>query len=254
MTNKGHLSDYMLDRLRAGDLPHDREVKANEHLVRCAHCTERLDLFEREAKGGLQRESPEQFARRIAAMRTGGWTHGRSLVVRLATAASALVMIVILWLWLDSSEEKTGIRVKGAVELSFFVDHLGTGRPGVPGEVLREGDRIRLAVTPARHRYVFVLSVTDDGQLTPLYPQTWSQGIAVASTRRVLLEGSVILDDHLGDERIFALFSNEALDPQRVRSAASRAVDAARSAGRGVREMSRLPLSVAQDTVWFRKE
>ena len=146
------------------------------------------------------------------------------------------------------------IRTKGAVDLSFYVDQGGAGRPGLPGETLHQGDRIRLAVEPGSHRYVLVVSVASNGEVIPLYPDGSGESVPVAAGERSLLEGSVILDDYRGEERLFALFSDHPLSAEQVVTAARQALQQQGESGRGVQDLHRLPVDASQATTWFRKE
>ena len=251
MSENPHLSDYLLDRLAPGDLDAEREARAREHLETCDECRSRKQDHEAAAAELLGQEAPEAFARRIAARRA---ERDRPRPARLWGAGLAAAAVLVLAFGLVLQDSEPTVRTKGGADLSFFVSEGGKGRPGLPGETLHMGDRIRLAVESADHAYVFVISVTGDGEVTPLYPEGSGASIQLSGEGQTLLDGSVILDDHRGDERLFALFSDRPLTAEEVTAAARKAITELRKQGEGVRGLVRLPLDATQATIWFRKE
>jgi len=92
------------------------------------------------------------------------------------------------------------IRLKGAVDLSFYVMQEGSVHPGVEGEVLREGDRIQFTYLAAGHESVVLLSIDGDGVVTVFYPEVGEDPEPVVPDGPRVLEGSIELDDAPGPE------------------------------------------------------
>jgi len=256
MDEAGHLSDFLLDRLRAGDLDGPREQEVRAHLAACEDCRARAAALDGQAAEFLAgTEAPADFARRIAARRSERVRTSSMRPLGIGLAAAAAAALIVAYGLMPSEKGGDRIRTKGSVDLSFYVDQDGSGRPGLAGETLREGDRIRLAVEPGAHRFAFVVSVTASGEVTPLYPEGNGQSVPVTAGERSLLEGSVILDAYLGEERLFALFSDRPLGAEQVVAAARQALNGVREQDEpGVQSLHRLPLEVSQATIWFRKE
>jgi hypothetical protein len=90
---------------------------------------------------------------------------------------------------------------------------------------LKPGERVRLRYQADGHPFVLVLSIDEQGQVTPLYPQT-GQSLP-AEPGGALLPQSVAFDG-AGRERLVAVFSDE---PLAVDAAVTRARAAFDQAG-----------------------
>lgn len=120
-------------------------------------------------------------------------------------AALAAVPVVVL-----TQDPTTGssTRTKGlAPTLELYVNELGGPRRADDGVHLGEGDAIQFKYRADGHRFLFVLSVDEAGRISPLYPDAPTESIAVNPAGLNVLDGSIILDDVVGPERIFAVFS-----------------------------------------------
>lgn len=144
------------------------------------------------------------------------------------------------------------------VGVSFFVRNGHGAVPGMPGSAYREGDQFRFTYWSGRNDYLLLLSMEEDGTVSVYYPDEAATGaggesVAIARGRNVPLEGSVVLNDYVGRERFFALFSTRPLSLVEVRAAAVQAVSELRSEGRDLRSLERLPIDVPQASFWIDK-
>ncbi len=178
-------------------------------------------------------------------------------IVGWAVAAAAAMS---LWLVVAPEAPEPGVRTKGGRESSppageaqcaqtpcphlemFVKDHDGI-RPGLDGVRLRDGDWVQFRYRASGHSHLFVVSLDDDGVLTPLYPDHFGSSVVIRSEGRHVLSGSIILDDAIGPERIYAFFSGHPLSFEEVERAMDSIVDPeheARVAGlpRGVDQVS----------------
>ena len=202
-----------------------------------------------------------------------------------AAAATALVVVMAGGLWLawppsddagrtDVSAPPEGIRFRGpespassdatgpALEagLQFFVRRESRTIPGAEGAVLQEGDRIGFKYWSGDNDYLVMLSIEESGQVTVYYPDGESgedpgESIRILRGRNIPLDGSVVLNDYVGRERFFALFSKEPLAVADVRALAVRSFSGLEGAAqRDVRGLSRLPVDVPQATFWIEKQ
>jgi hypothetical protein len=106
-------------------------------------------------------------------------------------------------------------RIKGDVDLGFFVLRDGRVYPGDPGERLRAGDRVQFTYR-APYASVVLLSVDGLGRLTVYYPEAGERGVAIVPGERHVLDGSILLDDAPGPE-VFLAFFGEAWTVSRAR-------------------------------------
>ena len=91
--------------------------------------------------------------------------------------------------------------------LEMFVKDADGVRAGIDGMTLRAGDWVQFRYRANGHRYLFIVSVDDEGVLAPLYPDRRTRSVPIDARGRHVLEGSVILDDAVGPERLYAFFS-----------------------------------------------
>lgn len=200
--------------------------------------------------------------------RASAWIWRRPALMTSGALAALATLLLVIAPSPPSSEDPGGVRTKGVVRsdpgagvvsaprLDFFVLHAGEVRPGKPGEVCAEGDRVRFVVSQRDYNFIAMLSLDRRGRVTPIYPDS-SSGAAGAGTslslirgQRVPLAGSRQLDDYRGIERYIALFSER---PVRMADVAARAEAAFLRAGGGeaaLRSM-RLPARDGEATAAF---
>ncbi|MBU0553657.1 hypothetical protein KJ940_19455, partial [Myxococcota bacterium] len=133
-------------------------------------------------------------------------------------------------------------RIKAAVDLSFHVKRGAQIHLGRDGEALSEGDQIQLRVSTPRPAHLVVISLDGAGAVTPFYDDD-GHGLALGAGVAQLLEGSVVLDEALGAERILGCFSSAPLETAQVIQAAQAALAAV---GRDPRRVERLDLPCDQ--------
>jgi hypothetical protein len=87
------------------------------------------------------------------------------------------------------------------------------------GGVFHAGDRLQFLVRPGSRRYLQLFSLDAAGHLSPFYPEGNAASIHLGGGAEQLLSGSIRLDDYVGLERIFALYSDEPIDPEEIEAA-----------------------------------
>lgn len=142
------------------------------------------------------------------------------------------------------------------VDLSIMVLGAGGAMPAKDGVQLPPDTQIRFLYDSPDFDYLMVVSVTDRGAVSVLYPMTEGPSIQVVRGLGIPLHGAIQLDDHLGPERFFALFSSAPLAFEQVEAAIteSRGGAAAVDGAAWLRELRRLPLDCAQATLLIEKE
>jgi hypothetical protein len=143
------------------------------------------------------------------------------------------------------------VRTKGAngVHLSLFVNRPGGPVLAEPGTALRAGDQIQFRYAAAGHRYVYVVSVDGRHAITSLYPSSEGTSVAIEPGGERVLPGSIILDDALGPERVFAFFSATPLTYAEVQARVTRGLE-----GADVQALDRVEWEgLDQTSVWFLK-
>lgn len=230
------LSDLALDRLVMGEI--DRRAPAVAHLDTCETCRARLAELEAASRpfmsDGPARRMPAPRARRRWAWVGAG-----------ATLASAAAVA----LWLRPAEERT--RLKGGPVLEVIAKH-GDGRVEsiAPGATLAPNDAIRFRLSTQAAAYVSVIGLDAAGHVTAYAPAS-GPALALPAGAGQLLDGSVILDDTPGAERIVALVCERPMDVAAVVAAGQRALADSRRDPRKVN--AALGFSCPYATTWYQK-
>lgn len=266
-----------LRRLRAGELEGAELERVQGHARSCAACAARLQGLDREEQRlrelvdpavesarVLERlERAEQGAASGRAPLTSwlGWLS--SLRQSPALAAGVLLAIALPVLLLatrrpdDATTRLKGVErpleTRAAPSLEMWVKDTAGIRRATEGELLGEGDQIQFRYQAAGRRFVFVVSVTSGGAIDPLYPDTRGVSVEIQPAGSHVLEGSVILDDARGDERVLAFFSEAPIAYGELEPAVRAALLRAGGVGAlGHVELGRPGVEVV--TLMFRKE
>lgn len=131
----------------------------------------------------------------------------------------------------------------------------GIGRAVANGDLLREGDQLRLSYDSDGLSYILVVSVDDTGLVTPLYPDDGSRSMEIVPGMNVPLPGGIELDNFVGFERIFALFSTDPLRFDDVSYAVKQLYADPQKGKLDIGHIDQLPMSneIAQASIWFQK-
>lgn len=124
---------------------------------------------------------------------------GRPGFVAIAAVAAAAALMVL-------QPSGPSVRPKGGVDLSFVVRRGDAVVPGDPEALYAAGDRLQLRYSTAAHTHVVVLGHDGAGRFSPWYEQR-GMSVPISPGRDRLLDGSVILDESPGPERVYACFS-----------------------------------------------
>jgi hypothetical protein len=190
------LSDRRLDALLAGELEGETRALAEQHLSECGRCAARRDEMAGDAAAFLAAHPPVAKVVRLAPRRR--WLWGAGLA-----AAAALFLVVRM----PAPAERT----KGSGSVGFFVRHGESVRRGGPGERVMPGDALRFVVTQREPSHVAVLSRDAAGQASVYFP-AGARALRVEAGVERALDSSVILDEVLGAEQLYALRCKEPVE------------------------------------------
>ena len=243
---------------------------------------EDVDLADRET---FYRRMPAAafVAAAAARRRPAAWRHAMAGLVGAGALAAALLLVVAPWERPAQNPVDPGVapaediafgaagghRAKSTlrpqptpaaapVDLSLVVHRAGRPMP-VPvtdGIRLAPDTRVRFVYDNPDYDYLMLVSVTGDGEVAVFYPMEEGPSIPILRGRGVPLHGAVQLDDHLGPERFFALFSAAPLAWEQVEAAVaeSRGGTTGGDGAAWLRDLRRLPLGCAQATLLIEKE
>ena len=222
-----------LRRLAYGELDDDAHAHLHARLEEDPEASDRLARLRAEAEDfekAAHTAAINAIVDRLTDRTTGTaravpltrWPPQRMLAGAGLAAAAALAWVVI-----ELPTKAPQTRVKGATRtvtrdpdacakgvcpgLEMFVKDAAGIRRGVDGAPLRAGDWVQFRYRGAGHTHLFVVSVDDDGVVSPLYPDHRGDSVPIKPDGLHVLDGSVILDDAVGPERVYALFSDRPL-------------------------------------------
>ena len=188
------------------------------------------------APTAAERFSVDVLARLDAEPAPSGWTWPRSVAIgATGLAAVAASLLFVTPSRLPQTRSKGGVEARPATvtpstdrfrspTLEMFVKDAAGIRPGTDGMRLSAGDWVQFRYKADGHTHLLVVSIDDDGVIAPLYPDRPGTSVAILPDGWHVLAGSIILDDAVGPERIFALFSDRPLAYAELETA-FRAVD-----------------------------
>jgi hypothetical protein len=196
-----HLSELAMERVLAGEV---ESPPVLEHLAACAACRERRE--QRTSADARFRAAP-QFSERVEAIVAAARRDARGRTWRraagVAMACAAVVVATIVIRKPDGSETT---RRKGGASMAIVLrDDHGRLAPLATGDLARPGDAIRFQVTSPGRAHVVVLAF-DRQQVSVYAPQPGAgDSVPLEPGHTTTLDGSIVLDDTLGPERVIAV-------------------------------------------------
>lgn len=97
-------------------------------------------------------------------------------------------------------------RVKGTVDLSFYVLDGDRAVLGDATATFRAGDRLQFSYLAGGYTELILLSIDGTGSVSSWYPAEGEEGVPVTPGGRHVLEGSIVLDEAPGPEVFLAFF------------------------------------------------
>lgn len=225
------------------------------HVGACRRCSAVLaDIGE--ARFQLLGDDPAEASARAArvilaaALRSKerrSWWRFLLPVLLVPAAAAALLLVKPM---LGPRGTQPGTAVKGRLIVESYCKRGNDVFPAADGSEFLAGDRLRFAYSQDRPGFLAIFGVDDQGGVFPYYPEHSLVGMQVEAGARILLPGSVELDHHQGWERVFAIWSEQPMADDVVRTA----VAAALSVTNGdIRHTSALDLPVEQVSLLLRR-
>jgi hypothetical protein len=241
-------SELVLDRLVVGELAESSHDGVRDHVSACARCTGRVD--ERKAIAATFASDVGLDLRVAAVQRAVGGPRRRAtwLAAAGAVAAAAVLLLVIVRRpdggGATEQGATPGIRTKGGLSLGIIVKH-GDGAiesMSSPAHVV-PGEAIELEVSTHDAGTLVIAGVDAAGVITPYVP---ARHIDAGS--RQLLDGSIVLDDTLGSERIVAVLCSLPATSETTDAAVARARTSLMAAGGEPSRMQPLALRGCSET------
>jgi hypothetical protein len=240
-------------RVLTGEASAQTATRMHRHAQSCERCRALLDSLEIQQDAFLQRHPPERLGPELSAKARERIRTRRRITLFAPAAAAIAVLVVVLSILPGQGAKQPGIRTKGAVSLEFFVQKGDEVMPGESGGIYRKDDRIQFVYSSGANRFLFLVSLDERGRVSNFNHQASSSSVAILPGNQRVLEGSIILDDTRGLERVFAIFSNHPLQLQEIEQAARQAFQKQARSG-GIADLEYLPLPYPQATILLHKK
>lgn len=209
-----------------------------------------------------ERYPADRFMAQLQRRRQPRW--GRWMALG-ATAVTALVLAVALpWSAVEpprpygtvgTLRDKGRVPETGALGLGlatavrFHVLTEGRFVPLQSGSTLPARSLLRFYYDTASSDFLYLFSVDARGRISTYYPEKRGFSVPIVQGRNVPLPDGVILDNYVGDERFFALFSARPFSFVEVELAVASELRRLRELGKGVEDLERVPLDCHQETL-----
>lgn len=229
-----------------GDATHSGTPLA-EHTVSCAACRAEVDRLRSERSAFLESRPAAAFVAQLEEAKfelRPGRRLWRWIAPPVALAACAAVALVL------TLPEPPDVRMRGEATLVVHVSHGGGPATPYDGEALAPGDVLRFVVGSGEPGYAYVANLDDRGHVTPYVPADGTRSVPIEAGDRVVLPGSIALDEFAGEERVFLFVSREPLDGATVASSLG---DAYHRAGGRLGAVDDVAVDAAVSTVMILK-
>jgi hypothetical protein len=254
-----HLPRHQLERLAAEDPESRVRPVLRVHVAGCDLCKTRLRALHAAKGKFLAAYSGAEFARDTFAY-AGPLPPVRdardwSRELRVVMYAGLVAVFATAFLWYGHEAAANWVRVQGGTSFHVFAAHAGRERQLADGDVVTPGEELAFEYSLDRPRHLLLLSVDDTGTIRRYYPPPEapaSDTLLLAHTR-AKLPTAVALEPALGEERLYALFSDLPISESDARQAVSRATGTAWATGQRLEKVPRLELPAQSFSVWFRK-
>jgi hypothetical protein len=230
------------------ELSNQESDRLNQHVAACQRCQTLLTALEKERKELYQKlpNLPMLPVQKLWLLRP----------VWLSAMAVFVLLVAILAIWKIQSLEPAvpAVHFKGSTpQLLYRVERQGTVFPGKSYMELQPGDRLRFAYSVDDAAYLTIVSLDQTGRLSWYYPSIPAQSIPIFAGQEVFLDGSIRLDDFLGLERIYAIFSRTPLSAQQIDNAVKELEERHSQRPWDIESLPALPLPGTQQSILIHK-
>ncbi len=224
---EGCSSDLRMDRFLAGELTEAEQTAFSRHVASCGRCAGRLASISAE-RARLDERAPAFLTAAAAQPLANASLSGAAPPSVWRKAAPALTILaaaaaVVLWVARPDralppvvSGETT--QAKGGSRIGFYVARGEELELGSSGDPVFPADRLQFYYSTDSAGYLALVSV-DGARVVSVYFPSGPKAELVRAGREVALPRSWILDQTLGDELVWGLFCDKAIELESVRTA-----------------------------------
>jgi hypothetical protein len=257
MTN--HLARHELERVAADDPATRVPPVLRVHIACCDACRTRLRALHTARTKFLSWESPNDFARETLAFAApvpaAGEARDWARDFRNVAVAGLLAFFLGSVFWYGHEAASSWSRVQAGTSVRVLAMRDGQETRLRDGDALAAGEKLEFEYSLTRARYVLLLGVDETGRIRRYFPGAdlpVEDSLLVPTAKSRL--PPIAVDEHTGDQRLYALFADVPIMESVARQAISQAAGAAWAAGNRLAKMPALDLPVQSFSVWFRRD
>lgn len=202
------IPEALLERYLTDSLDAEQRARLDAALTHAPQERARLEALRADSAAFLLRNPPAPLVAKLQEPRRPWWRSKPALLGQgLAVVAAASLLFALYGeslrqLFRDDPE----FTMKGSVVLGLYRKEGNSGVPVPPGSKLSPQDVLRFEVKAAASGFVAVLSLDGRGITTVYHPFEGAEAAAYDASQPVL-PGAIELDDTLGHEDVYALYS-----------------------------------------------
>jgi hypothetical protein len=208
------ISDLELDRLVGGELEPTEERVLLGHAGGCEACRARLEAIRADQRSFAEKQPPF-----VQPGPTGDGRRAMMLGLAPILAAAACLIMLFGRTAVLPVDAPLPLPTKGGKALEFYVLRHGEVSAGNEQMSLHPGDTVEFVFSSQRPGYLAILSVDGAGRANVYFPAGADRAAAFQEGLGQPVPVSTILDDTLGDERIYALQCDTAIVLEPIRAA-----------------------------------
>jgi Domain of unknown function (DUF4384) len=199
------ISDLRFDAWQAGELEPHKSRELREHLSQCARCRAREAAL-------------VNFRARFDRLRKPAPGPRRILIALSASFAISVAAGLVLALMPSAPSAE---RVKGGEAIGYFRKRGDAVQRGSRAQPVRPGDKLRFVYTSPQPRYLAILGLDGAKRVSVYYP-AGERAQAIEPGTDVALPFAIELDGTAGEEHVWAVFCDAAIELAPLRAQIAR--------------------------------
>jgi hypothetical protein len=204
----------------AGDLDTLTARRIDEHVKECKFCDAVIRVMKQERSAFLKHYPKPEKVPHHAGIRVYHFRRSSLL-----TLAASLLLAVSASFLIYTNSNTDGYRVKGATQVSLFVEDENGSPAKRDKNVYYPGEKIQFTYSCGEKHYFMLLSADSNKSITVYYPSDGDSSIALEPGRDLPLPNSITLDSYLGPELYLAVFSAFPLHTTHITEQFSKALE-----------------------------
>ncbi len=198
------LSDFALDLVI---VEHSQSPGQAAHLKDCQRCCARLQLLQSDREA-YEKSLPHRRLPAKTKATKPSWLSGFRW--QFPVVIVGLAVAFLFFVNTSDSVPPQGVRLKGnGLGFDYYVLRSGKTLAGSSLSQLQAGDRVRFSVYTKQNTQLAIFSIDGNGTRSVFFSDGEKSSSVAGASSEILLNESVVLDESLGEEDVYALFCKQ---------------------------------------------